>query len=198
MSFFTIALLGFSLGLKHALEADHLAAVCTFVSQSGGILRAAKSGAFWGLGHSFVLVVAGTALILLGIKVPHSVALGLDLLVAIVLIGLGIWNVKAKNRSSRGHSHRRPFAVGLLHGASGTAALTLLVLTQLTSPWMAFSFLIIFGLASILGMVLAASAIAWPLLTITNYKWVKPAVVRSVAGFFSISAGLIVGWNCFS
>jgi ABC-type nickel/cobalt efflux system permease component RcnA len=82
--------LGFVLGLRHALDVDHLAAVSTLVSQRGGILRSSLIGAVWGLGHTAALLAAGVAVIALHAEISPAVAQALELGVAIMLVGLGL------------------------------------------------------------------------------------------------------------
>jgi ABC-type nickel/cobalt efflux system permease component RcnA len=82
--------LGFVLGLRHALDVDHLAAVSTLVSQRGGILRSSLIGAVWGLGHTAALLAAGIAVVALHAEISPAVAQALELGVAIMLVGLGL------------------------------------------------------------------------------------------------------------
>ena len=65
---------GFALDLKHAFEADHLAAVSTIVSERRSVLGAARVGALWGLGHTTSLLFAGLLVIVLGFAIPKPVA----------------------------------------------------------------------------------------------------------------------------
>ena len=51
-----VLLLGFVLGLRHALDVDHLAAVSTIVSKRRSLWRSSLVGALWGLGHTVSLV----------------------------------------------------------------------------------------------------------------------------------------------
>jgi ABC-type nickel/cobalt efflux system permease component RcnA len=97
--------LGFILGLKHALDADHLVAVTTIVSEKRGLLGSAAVGAVWGLGHTAALLVVGVLVILLQAQIPGAVALALEFCVAIMLVALGA-NVLVKlRRSKRLHLH---------------------------------------------------------------------------------------------
>src|SRR5881409_1917256 len=81
--------LGFALGLKHATEADHLAAVSSIVSERHSIWQSASVGLLWGLGHTAALLVAGFFVIAVGIAIPEKVANLLELLVALMIIFLG-------------------------------------------------------------------------------------------------------------
>jgi hypothetical protein len=80
---------GFLLGLRHAMDADHVAAVSTLVSQQGSVARSCLLGTFWGIGHTTALLAAG--LVVIGFKLTISPALerGLEALVAFVLVLLG-------------------------------------------------------------------------------------------------------------
>jgi ABC-type nickel/cobalt efflux system permease component RcnA len=81
--------LGFLLGLRHALDADHVAAVSTFVTQERSVLRSCLRGTFWGLGHTLALLGAGVAVVAFKLQISPAVERGLERVVAIVLVGLG-------------------------------------------------------------------------------------------------------------
>jgi nickel/cobalt transporter (NicO) family protein len=203
MSLVSAALLGLGLGVKHAFEADHVAAVCTLVARRGTVARAARSGALWGLGHGAVIILAGGALVAVGARVPGPLATALDAAVAVMLVGLGIAALRRapaapahhhEHDHDHGVSSRRPILIGLVHGASGTAALTILVASTIPDRAEAFAFITLFGLASILGMAAAAAILAWPLHKAAEHAPVIARGLRGMAGVGSIAAGLMVGW----
>src|SRR6185369_16182957 len=66
-----ILLSGFVVGLWHALDADHLAAVSTIVSERRSLLSSTLIGGWWGLGHSFSLLLAGIVVILLQVRISE-------------------------------------------------------------------------------------------------------------------------------
>jgi high-affinity nickel permease len=80
---------GFVLGMRHALDADHLAAVSTLVSQHRGIARSCLMGTIWGLGHTIALLVAALAVIALKLTISPAVERTLEALVALMLVALG-------------------------------------------------------------------------------------------------------------
>jgi sulfite exporter TauE/SafE len=82
--------LGLILGIKHALDADHLIAVSTIVSEHKSLKWASLIGAFWGLGHTTTLCVVGLLVIGLRLTIPPKLALGLEFLVALMLVILGL------------------------------------------------------------------------------------------------------------
>lgn len=85
----TIWLLGFLVGLQHAIEADHLAAVASLAARAHSLLDSARQGAVWGLGHALTLAVFGGAVLLADSLVPVKLAQGLELAVGLMLIALG-------------------------------------------------------------------------------------------------------------
>ena len=99
--------LGFLLGLKHATDADHVVAVTTFVSQERSLLRSCWIGLFWGTGHSLSLAVAGTLILLFKINLSERVTGWLELVVAVMLVGLGA-RVLYQLSSEKLKLHRHP------------------------------------------------------------------------------------------
>lgn len=99
--------LGFWLGLRHAFDADHLAAVSTIVSEHKSLARSSLVGTFWGLGHTASLLAVGMVVISLRVTIPEGVAPWLEMPVAVMLIGLGahtVWKV-ARERGVQIHAH---------------------------------------------------------------------------------------------
>ena len=82
--------LGFFLGLKHATEADHLAAVSTIVSERKSLLSLAIVGGFWGLGHTISLFIAGVLVLLLDFRISENTERMLEFGVGIMLLFLGL------------------------------------------------------------------------------------------------------------
>jgi ABC-type nickel/cobalt efflux system permease component RcnA len=85
----TTLVLGFVLGLRHALDADHLAAVSTFVSQERSFVRTSLIGAFWGMGHTVALLVFGMGVALFRLTLTPRLTQFLEFLVGCMLILLG-------------------------------------------------------------------------------------------------------------
>ena len=52
---------GFVLGLKHAVEADHQAAVSAIVSEHRSLWASSLVGGLWGVGHTIALLFAGVS-----------------------------------------------------------------------------------------------------------------------------------------
>lgn len=86
----SVLLLGFTLGIKHATEPDHVIAVSTIASQTKKLSRSSLAGVFWGLGHTATLLVIGVTAIALGQHIPENVATLLEFFVGVMLVYLGI------------------------------------------------------------------------------------------------------------
>ncbi|MBA3335508.1 MAG: sulfite exporter TauE/SafE family protein [Acidobacteria bacterium] len=82
--------LGFVLGLKHAVEADHLAAVSTIVTERRSLFSSAIVGGLWGLGHTISLFIAGVLVLLLDFQISEQTERALEFGVGIMLVLLGL------------------------------------------------------------------------------------------------------------
>jgi high-affinity nickel permease len=109
------ALAGFLIGLRHATDADHVAAVGAIVARERTVRGAALVGAAWGLGHTLTLLALGGAIVVFGLSVPPRVALALELCVGLMLIGLGAWNLAVRKRP-RPSSPRSPARADIPRG----------------------------------------------------------------------------------
>ena len=104
MELFGLLVIGFFIGISHAMEADHLAAVAS-INQSGrGLKFLLHRGIVWGVGHGFALLVICGLFVLLGGNLNHVIEAWLELLVAIMIIGLGA-NTVHKMLRRRIHFH---------------------------------------------------------------------------------------------
>ncbi|MBI3028297.1 MAG: high-affinity nickel-transport family protein [Candidatus Rokubacteria bacterium] len=115
----SVVLLGLLLGVQHATDPDHVAAVATIVSRRPRFSSGALIGAFWGIGHTLTIVGVGGAIILLNLTISHTVGLSLELAVAVMLVLLGslrlVWTFK-------GRDHVRPEHLQAAHDhAAGPA-----------------------------------------------------------------------------
>ena len=111
---FGILGLGFLLGMQHALEADHIAAVSSIAARRSHVADIVKHGLTWGLGHTLTLFVFAGAAILLGWAIPEDVARPLETAVGLMLIGLGA-HVLWRLWRDRVHFHRHGHADGTVH-----------------------------------------------------------------------------------
>jgi hypothetical protein len=193
----TAILLGFLLGMQHALDPDHLVAVSTIVSDQRDWKRASLFGALWGLGHTSTLLLFGLLVLVLHMTISPGLASGLELLVAVMLIGLGLYGLLRRHSEHEHHapSLRRPFLVGLVHGAAGSAALMLLVLGTISSVLEGLLYIALFGVGSVFGMLLLSGVIGLPIaFTAKRSARIHDILQRSL-GLFSIGFGIFLGYE---
>ncbi|HEV7859145.1 MAG TPA: hypothetical protein VGO91_11055 [Pyrinomonadaceae bacterium] len=101
----TVLAFGFVLGLKHAVEADHLAAVSTIVSERKSLLSSSLVGGLWGIGHTISLLIAGIAVMLLHIEISERMAQALEFCVGLMLVALGLNALRKLLRHGHLHLH---------------------------------------------------------------------------------------------
>src|SRR5882672_5360837 len=101
----SILAFGFVLGLKHAIDADHLAAVSTIASERRSLFSSSMVGALWGLGHTISLMIAGIAVILLHFQISERTSRALEFCVGIMLVFLGANALRKLARGGRIHMH---------------------------------------------------------------------------------------------
>jgi high-affinity nickel-transport protein len=208
--------LGSLLGMRHALEPDHLAAVTTLVSRERSTLRAALLGAWWGVGHTLALIAVGTALVVVRAELPASISGAFEVGVAVMLIALGIRSIRLAALQGPGgpqhlhrhgllvHSHaavpshlhigswtfaRRPLLVGAVHGLAGSGALTALVLTTLPTTAARLMYVLLFGVGSTLSMAALSGLLGWPLARLGTHHRVA-RTISFAAGCISIGIGI--------
>lgn len=206
MSLISVLTLGLFLGIRHATDADHVVAVTTLVARRQTLRSAMQLGAFWGVGHALTILLVGGAIILLGLVVPPRLALVLELGVALMLIGLGVLNMRSAARTAGHtapeHSHRsagptgpgtaqrfRSFAIGVVHGLAGSAAVALLVLSTIRDAGTAFLYLALFGVGTILGMAFLTTVMTVPLAAAARRFGSLERVVGHVTGAVSVAFG---------
>lgn len=106
--------LGFLIGMRHAMETDHLAAVASLATRSRSVSDTIRQGAVWGMGHTITLFAFGSLVLLLDAVVPEVLAQSLEFLVGLMLLGLGT-DVLRRLLRDRIHFHVHRHADGRLH-----------------------------------------------------------------------------------
>lgn len=112
-----ILLLGFLIGMRHAMESDHLAALATLATRSSpSIGYTVWQGAIWGLGHTITLFIVCSIVLFLDTVMPEPLTRGLEAAVSVMLIALGT-DVIRRLVSERihFHSHEHTHADGSRH-----------------------------------------------------------------------------------
>lgn len=110
----SVLMLGFFLGMKHALEADHIAAVASLTTRSSNRRSVARLGILWGVGHSITLLAVGVGVLWLNIIMPEQLVLWLELAVGALLVVLGL-DVIRRFFKKRVHFHAHRHQDGKTH-----------------------------------------------------------------------------------
>ncbi len=214
----TVFGVGFLLGLRHALEPDHMIAVSTIASRSGSLFKAAMAGIFWGIGHTLTLLIVGLLLIGVRVAIPPIVEQWLEAGVGIMLIVLGwmsvrsIWREKVhvhahehdgerhihfhSHKSQRDHEHRHvinpqrtSFLIGMIHGFAGSGALAMMTMASIETTMQAIIYILLFGIGTILGMLMFTLLLGLPFILFANSSEKTVQVLSIATGFLSIIYG---------
>jgi sulfite exporter TauE/SafE len=171
---------GGAVGVTHALEADHLAAMATLVDER----RTSIVGASWGIGHTLPILAVGLSFVALGVHLPESVTQLFEVVVGVALVAYGLrlaadaagflghdsHSHDGSNHGhlriggaglglghSHGHLDRESLLVGTLHGLAGSGGLVVAMATTAPSIDAALAFLLAFGLLTTLTMTAVAT-----------------------------------------
>jgi high-affinity nickel permease len=166
-----VLLVAVLLGLRHATDPDHIAAMTTLVAsgRERATRSAARLGAWWGVGHAITLVVFGIPILLAERYLPERVQQGAETAVAALIVFLGLrlivrwrhgyFDLHAHPHPERHHRHqvRTPlgaFGVGLVHGMGGSAGVGLLLLAAIPSETVAVASLLLLAVFTAVSMTL--------------------------------------------
>ena len=250
-----ILALGFFLGMRHATDPDHVIAVTTIVARHRTAKGAALIGAVWGVGHTLTILVVGSGIIVFSWVIPSRLGLSMEFAVGVMLIVLGVANLRdlsglfrrtaaslpptegmpasahvhshphshgdyvhthAHGHEPEAHPHRpdqtpvgwldrrfgglglyqliRPLVVGIVHGLAGSAAVALLVLTAIADPNWAVLYLFVFGVGTIVGMMLITVAIALPF-AVSDRRSRFAGRLRLASGLVSLGFGCLLTYQ---
>lgn len=84
---------GFLLGLRHATDPDHIAAITAITSQEQNIKKTSRIGILWGIGHSVSVTLVAIPVILFAVNIPSKLTAGFEFLVGIMLVIIGILTI---------------------------------------------------------------------------------------------------------
>src|SRR5213596_1681444 len=206
-----LAGLGLLLGFRHAFEPDHLAAVSTLASRQGRLLDACRLGLAWALGHTASVGVVVGAIVLFGLRLPDRLWPAADLLVALLLIGLGgsvilryargRWHLHVHSHAGTPHLHlhshpqgdaRRSLGFGLLHGLAGSAAILVLLVAAAPTRTAQLAYFVSFAAGTMVGM-LAVSASLASVVRLASTRGARWASVLHVgSALASVAVGLVL------
>lgn len=176
------------LGLRHAGDPDHVAAVSTLVAgrrQRTGRL-AARLGAAWGLGHGVSLFALGLPIVLYRAYLPQPVQQAAETAIGFLIVGLAVWllvrwrrgifhvhltdsslqvaasgpaHAEAHAHAPRTRSPLQAFGIGVVHGVGGSAGVGILLLSAIADEALAVAALAVFAVSTAASMALLSGAL---------------------------------------
>jgi len=191
--------LGFAIGLRHAIDPDHVVAVSAMVARQGRPWHASWVGATWGLGHGATIFCFGLAVVAFRIAVPESLSQVAECGVGLLLVTLGASNLTSLAPPFAGARRPAPPSsvraaltrsglVGLMHGIAGSGIVTILAASALPTPAAALWYLGAFGIGTIVGMVACSTLLGAPVAVFGAAPSVR-RVMTAVTGVASVALG---------
>jgi len=198
ISLLSLMSLGAALGMKNAVEPDHVTAVSTIAAKSRRIWTASLAGVFWGIGHTAALFAVGMLLILTKSEIPDGWAKLTEFCVGVMIVVLGISSLLDLRRREPANERQEPrektaywktLMIGVVHGFAGSAAMVLLTMSLMRHVWEGALFILVFGLGTVAGMLLTTTVIGMPF-ALTSGKIRLNRALAGLAGAFSVAFGL--------
>lgn len=205
--------LGCLLGMRHAMDPDHVVAVSTIVSRERGTkqarvpsriesaVRAMRIGAMWGVGHSFMVLAVGVLMIVGRVVISPKVSAMLEMGVALMLVVLGVMNFRHEKHSHFEQSVQptnersmmwRSMMVGLVHGLAGSAAIALVVLASIRDVHTALLYLTLFAMGTIVGMASLTTVFSLSMVVAMRRFANLDSMLPRMTGVLSILCGFVV------
>jgi len=161
-----VLVLAVLLGLRHASDPDHLAAVTTLVTNGRG--GATRLGLTWGLGHASSLMLLGVPIVVWKAYLPARVEQSAEVTIGLVIMALALWLLLRWRRGAFAHDHahlrvpprRTPwqaYGIGLVHGVAGSGGVGVLLLAAIHSQTIALVALTLFAGGTAISMALLSS-----------------------------------------
>ncbi|HTZ86906.1 MAG TPA: hypothetical protein VMB05_09585 [Solirubrobacteraceae bacterium] len=152
------------LGLRHPFDPDHLAAIGAMARQ--GRARSAAIGLCWGAGHATTVLLLGVPVLLWAAVLPEAAQRAVETFIGVVIFALGLRLLVRHGRGeSHAHPHRSPeslreaYAVGVVHGAGGSAGIGLLIIAAIPDLGVALAGLLVFAISTALAMSAVAAGL---------------------------------------
>ncbi|MET1009308.1 MAG: hypothetical protein ABWY96_04550 [Gaiellaceae bacterium] len=209
------------LGLRHATDPDHLAAVSTLVAsgRERAGRRAGRLGLAWGLGHGLTLFAFGLPILLLDSYLPEPVQQGAETAIAAVIVYLAVrlllrWRrgefhshlhrhgEEEHTHTHKTHEHRHPrtglgaFGIGLVHGMGGSAGVGILLVASIESTALAVASLGLLAVFTAASMTLLSGGFGRTL--VTRPVGAAFGAVAPVLGTASLAFGIWYATSAWS
>lgn len=218
---------GLVVGLLHAFEPDHVAAIAAQTSRvRGGRAETALSrasavkgcvlGALWGFGHTSTILLVGVLVLVFSLSLPDQLFAGFEVAVGAMLIALGVYGWWRKAPHSHPHTHddgtihshphthcathshgHKSYLVGCVHGLAGSGGMMALASSVFGDVHTALTLLLVFGVGSTVGMATFSGVLNIPF-RLAGSSGRLQKYMRIGTGAISIAVGLAVVYGVFS
>jgi ABC-type nickel/cobalt efflux system permease component RcnA len=220
-SILAVAGIGFALGLRHAFEPDHLAAVSTLATRQGRLRDGSLLGLAWGVGHTSSIAVVALVVAATGLRLPEAFSPAAELMVAVLLVLLGLpvilryargrWHMHLHahdgaphlhlhshaSGSAHAHAHpvrdaRRALGLGVAHGLAGSAAIVVLLAAAAPTAPARITYFAAFGVGTVLGMLTVSTTLGLVVRTASRHGARWTRALHLGSAAASVAAGLVV------
>ncbi|MBW2940910.1 urease accessory protein UreH [Zhongshania aquimaris] len=193
----SILLLGFSAGVIHAFDADHIAAVSGISGQNGG-RYSFHFALHWGFGHGLAVIAVASLVLLAGAAIPTQFSAMAEAAVAWMLIVIGamtfahLWRQHQHQAEAQPRSYNA-ILVGLVHGSAGSAPLLAVIpAAGMASPTLGMLHILVFNAGLILAMAGVGAALRSGLSAAGRYHHALQFSLQSALGVFATSFGVFL------
>src|SRR5436190_2042439 len=187
--FLVVVLAAILLGLRHATDPDHLAAVSTLVAaDEPDARRAGRLGFIWGLGHATSLLVFGVPIVLFASYLPDALQTAAETAVGLVIILLALRLLRRADDRRPARTPWQAYGIGVVHGMGGSAGVGVLLLAAISNHVEALAALVLFAACTALSMAAASTTFGFALSrgpVLRTYVTIVPAM-----GVLSLAFGV--------
>lgn len=199
----SVLLASLPLGFAHALDPDHAMTISALSTRQTDRRDALRYALQWSLGHGGLLLLIAAMTLLFHWALPPQLPGWAERLVGVILIGAGLamlWALRFQHRLAGEHSHshaprvlsfrRAPFAIGMVHGTAGSAAMLAIIPMTFYQPAMGLVYVLVFSLGVLVGMMsfglLLNRLQGWLIKTLPNLQ----NAMRAAIGMGAIGMGI--------
>ena len=184
---------------------------------SSGAIKSSILGALWGAGHTSSLVLVSLLIFVFSMNIPIEMLDNFEFGVGLMLVALGFFTYRNRKLVGEKHIHHhthddgvihthphvhdkahshghKSYIIGCIHGLAGSVSLVVLALSTLNDLQTILSFVIVFGIGSIVGMMLISSVIGLPF-SLALYSERINKILRYLVGTISIIIGVDILYN---
>ncbi|MFN3848637.1 MAG: urease accessory protein [Spirosomataceae bacterium] len=198
-------LIACSIGFAHAFEADHLVAVSSIVTKRNNTILAIKDGIFWGMGHTSIILLVGIIYMIGRFVLDENDFRYFEASVGLMLIFLGgtrlykfYKNPEIQHQHNPDGSHKMAYGIGTVHGLAGSGAVLLTVLGQIKGEFNGILYILVFGLGSVIGMMIAAGVFSIPFSAkFFKIKWLSYSLTL-ISCLLCIGLGVLIFYKNLS